>query len=64
MIVHTYYGINKTKKTAEQFRLALAVERGYSSEITKIDGGHRVTASDGKSVEFVTHQAPSAKEDV
>ena len=51
-IVHTYYGLTDTARNAEAFRLALALDRGYSATIAKIRGGHRVTASDGKAVDF------------
>lgn len=52
-VVHTFYVITNTRKHAGDFRLALALEKGYTSEITKVPGGHRVTASDGQAVDFL-----------
>lgn len=60
MIVHTYFGLNtlvNTAKVAEQFRLVLAVDKGYSSKLSRIPDGHRVMASDGKGVDFLRSQA-------
>jgi len=54
MLVHTYQNLGKTAKPqAEMFRAVLAVDRGYTSEITPIKGGFKVTASDGKFVHFM-----------
>jgi predicted protein tyrosine phosphatase len=60
MIVHTYYGLTDTAATAQAFALALAMERGYSSTTARVRGGHRVTASDGKAVDFLKRRAPRA----
>ena len=51
-VVHTYR-VQATKKTAEAFRLALALEKGYSSRLERIKGGWRVIASDNQAVDFL-----------
>ena len=56
MIVHTYYGLTNTKATADAFVLALAMDRGYSSTVKAVRGGHKVTASDGKAVLFLSRK--------
>jgi len=54
MPVHTYLNLGtQAEKQANLFRTILAVDIGYSSEIAAIKGGFRVTASDGKFVDFM-----------
>lgn len=61
MILHTYYGLKNTTNTraaADKFALLLSVDKGYSCKITRIPGGHRAMASDGRGVDFLRHSAP------
>jgi hypothetical protein len=53
-LVHTYSNLGeRTKFHAEDFRLWLATEKGYSSKLKATRKGWRVIASDGQAVDFV-----------
>lgn len=42
-----------TLKDARLFGAALAADRGYTSKIVKVAGGHDCVASDGRAVRFL-----------
>ena len=53
-VVHTYGSLGEmAKHHAEDFRLWLSVEKGYSSKLKVLRKGWRVVASDGKAVDFL-----------
>ncbi len=54
-VVHTYYNVPKseTRNAALKLSIILAGDLGIASEVSTILGGHRVTADDGKSTDFL-----------
>ena len=51
-IIHTYTTFTNIRRAAESFRLALAIERGYTSTLHTTPCGVVVVASDGRAVAF------------
>lgn len=54
MLVHTFKDLGENAEPqALLFQAILAVDRGYTSTLRRTKGGWRVTASDGKFVDFL-----------
>ncbi len=52
MIIRATIQTETPQKTAEAFRFALAVSRGYTSKIIRAGAARIVLASDGQAVRF------------